>query len=290
MNERVDVYEKVTNLIISLLEQGVVPWHKPWRTTGGMLPTNLISKKAYRGLNIFVLLASGFSSPYWLTFKQCNDLGGRVRKGSKGMPVVYWNWIEKDDKETGKPKKIPFIRCSTVFNVEQCEGIEEHLPKPVGEVKDVPVLEACEKLVADMPKRPEIKHAGDRASYSPLTDIVAMPERNSFDSSEAYYETLFHELVHSTGHESRVGRKFGDRFGDEVYSKEELVAEMGAAFLCGTVGIVERTASSSAAYLQHWIGVLKGDKQLVVCAASAAQKASDFILGVSHAETPVSNG
>lgn len=274
-----NVYEIVTNEIICQLESGVAPWRRPWTTKP---PCNLVSQREYRGINTFLLSASGFPSPYWLTYAQAQKLGGHVKQGEHGHVVVYWNvGEEKLNPKTGRLSKPFLLRYYRVFNLSQTEGIadklglaENHPPLP-----DIP---ACESVVANMPNAPAIK-ASDRAWYRPSTDEVGIPDKTLFNSAEQFYSTLFHELSHSTGHHSRVGREGIEQlngFGSDSYSREELVAEMGAAMLCGITGIAPATLENSAAYLRSWIGVLKGDSKLVVQAASAAQKAADYIRGI----------
>lgn len=284
--EKVSVYQIVTDRILALLDKGVAPWHKPWSACG--IPhSNAISRKPYRGINAFLLSASGFGSPYWLTFKQAKEAGGNVIAGSKGLPVVFWNWVESKTERTadGKPKKIPFLRYYTVFNAEQVEGIEFPAVK-TDRGADFKPLEEAERIAAQMPNSPRLAWGGDRAFYRPSTDSVQMPPKESFESVAAYYSTLFHELTHATGHESRLARKGVCEvaaFGSATYSREELVAEMGAAFLCAFSGI-DAHVEQSAAYLKGWIDALKGDEKLVVTAAAQAQRASDFILGNAETE------
>jgi antirestriction protein ArdC len=270
-------YERITNHIVSLLEQGTVPWHKPWRVETG-LPRNLVTKKPYRGVNPFLLMAMGYESPHWLTFRQAIQLGGTVKKGEKACPVVFWKPMEMTDTESGKVEKIPLLRLYFVFNVAQCEGLKN---APATEAETFAITEAAE-IVAGMPQPPIVKHGMTRADYSPSNDTVGMPERKRFDTEDAYHATLFHELVHSTGHEKRLKRlSITERngFGSDPYCKEELIAELGSAFLCGHAGIVERTIDNSAAYLEGWLKRFQEDKTLIVYAAAQAQKAADFILG-----------
>jgi antirestriction protein ArdC len=276
-------YEVVTESIIKQLESGVAPWRKPWRTE---MPTNLASKKEYRGINVFLLASLGYGSRYWLTYRQAQTLGGSVRKGEHGSKVVFWKIDEyrKEDKETGETenRKSILLRYYTVFNLEQCEGIKSPEPTRV-----IAPLEQCETIVNSMPNPPGFEQDA-RAFYRPSTDTVGMPARSAFDSAEEFYSTLFHELTHSTGHPSRLGREGimdHNPFGNEDYSKEELVAEMGAAMLCGVAGIQSRTLDNSASYLQSWINRLRSDSRLVVSAASQAQKAADYILARTAAET-----
>ncbi len=273
------VYEIITNRIIEKLEAGVIPWHKPWHSIEGM-PKNLISKKEYWGINVFLLAMQRYESPYWLSFKQAQELGGNVRKDEKGTPVVFWNWINQVDDE-GTEKNIPFMRYYIVYNIAQCENIDPgKVPASLPVHNNFDLIAECETMMAGMPNCPAIQQGKQRASYNPLSDIVSMPRFGSFDSAEAFYSTLFHELIHSTGHESRLNRLNINvsRFGDDEYSKEELVAEMGAAFLCGFAGIENITLNNSAAYIQGWLKALKDDKRLVIVAAAQAQKAADYIL------------
>jgi antirestriction protein ArdC len=278
---RRNVYEIVTEQIIRQLEQGVAPWHKPWRTEA---PCNLVSGKPYRGINVFLLASQGYGSRYWLTFNQANKLGGHIRKGEKSSIVTFWNIgdekiVQDADGNTRKSK--PFLlRYYRVFNVEQTDGIADKLGLGNAAPR-VASIEQCEAIVKGMPNVPAMQQDA-RAWYRPSTDTVGMPARGLFNSPEAYYSTLFHELTHSTGHASRVGREGIEQlntFGSESYSKEELVAEMGAAMLCGLTGVAPQTLENSAAYLQSWLGVLKSDSRMVVSAASQAQKAADYIQG-----------
>ena len=275
-------YEIVTESIIKQLESGVAPWRKPWRTEP---PTNLVSKKEYRGINIFLLASLGYGSRYWVTYRQAQTLGGSVKKGQHGSKVVFWKFDEyrKENKETGETenRKSILLRYYTVFNLEQCDGIKSPEAVPV-----IHPIEQCEHIVNSMPNQPGFEQ-DSRACYRPSTDTVGMPARSAFDSAEGYCSTLFHELTHSTGHPSRIGRDGimeHNPFGTEDYSKEELVAEMGAAMLCGVAGVESRTLENSASYLQSWINRLRSDSRLIVSAASQAQKAADYILGRTAAE------
>ncbi len=278
-----NVYEIVTEQVIKQLEQGVAPWRKPWRAEP---PCNLVSGKEYRGINPFLLASQGYGSRFWLTFNQANKLGGHVRKGEHSSIVTFWNVGEEKtvrDADGKERKSKPFLlRYYRVFNVEQTEGIADKLGLGNAAPR-IPSLDGCEAIVSGMPNAPRMEQDG-RAWYRPSTDTVGMPSRALFGSAEEYYSTLFHELTHSTGHPSRIGREGIEQlntFGSESYSKEELIAEMGAAMLCGVTGIAPATIENSAAYLQSWISRLKGDSKLLVSAASAAQKAADYIRGTS---------
>jgi antirestriction protein ArdC len=272
-----NAYEIVTESIIKQLKSGVAPWRKPWRTEP---PANLVSKKGYRGINIFLLASLGYGSRYWVTYRQARALGGNIKKGDHGSRVVFWKFDEysKENKDTGETenRKSILLRHYTVFNLEQCEGIKS--PEPV---QSIHPIEQCKSIIRSMPNPPSFEQ-DSRAFYRPSIDAVRMPARSAFDSAETYYSTLFHELTHSTGHPSRVGREGimeHNPFGSEDYSKEELVAEMGAAMLCGIAGIESQTLGNSASYLQSWISRLKSDSRLVVSVAAQAQKAADYILG-----------
>jgi antirestriction protein ArdC len=279
------VPEIITENIIKQLEQGVAPWRKPWSTS---IPRNLISKKPYRGLNVFLLATQGYGSPYWLTFNQAKQLAAHVRQGEKSTLVSFWKFGEyaKENHETGEleNKTSVLLRYYRVFNIEQCDGLKAlhgDDRKPVN-----PIAE-CESIANAMPNPPRIEQHS-QAFYRPSADLVGMPSRTCFGSPEEYYSTLFHELTHSTGHKSRLNRfeenATDHQFGSESYSKEELVAEMGAAMLAGMAGISHATISNSASYLQTWIKRLKSDSRLIISAASHAQKAADYILGKAQTE------
>lgn len=272
-----DVYQIVTDKVIEALEKGAAPWRKPWNARQSA-PANFVTKKAYRGMNAFLMQLTPFSCPFWVSYKQAQSLGGTVKKGEKGSIVVFWNWVERKNETTGKDEKIPFLRYYTVFNLEQCEGIEWEKPELPG---DFNPIDEAEKVAAGFENSPRLRHSGASANYQPALDLVTMPEQGTFDTAQNYYATLFHELGHATGHESRLNRagitEF-DRFGSERYAKEELVAEMTSAFLCAEAGI-ENTLEQTAAYIQGWLRALRNDRKLVVTAAGAAQKAADLIIG-----------
>lgn len=270
--------EIVTNRIIEALQAGTAPWRKPWRSSSSRWAENLISRKPYKGINQFLLHISDHSSPYWLTYKQAQELGGNVRKGEKGTPVVYVGTGKESKNDDGSENTYTFLKHYTVFNVDQCDGLADKVPA-VETVERTPHerIQAAESVVAGYSDKPAIVTAA-QAWYRPSTDTVGIPALDLFDSPAAYYATLFHELGHSTGHISRCNREgilAKAAFGTETYSKEELVAEMCAAFLCSEVGI--DTIAPSASYLHSWITVLKGDSRLVVSAAAKANQAFDYI-------------
>ena len=279
------VYEIVTERILEKLEQGTVPWHKPW--AGGGCPQNLVSGKEYRGVNIFLLGSQGFTSPFWVTFKQAKQLGGSVRKGEHGTPCIFWKFLARDTENpvTGEAEtqKIPLIRYYSVFNAEQCDNISHaRLEAEQDEPAPFNPIEAAEAIVSGYPEPPTIAHDGrGSAYYRPTTDSIHMPEPEAFDSEAHFYSTLCHELVHSSGHESRLARPGvvnPIRYGSHEYSQEELVAEMGSAFLLAEAGIdSDALMNNSASYIASWVKALRDNKKLVVLAAAQAQKAVDHI-------------
>jgi len=290
------VYEIITNKIIEYLEQGVIPWKKPWKYA---TPQNMIRQKPYRGINTFILRTEsamkGFKSPFWLTFNEVKKLGGSVKKGEHSTMITFWKIkeyqveIETDElDQNGKPiteektKRTPILRYYRVFNLDQTIGIpEKKIPKL--ELKEHEPIKEAETIINNMQNVPDIIHTDTGAWYSPTKDRVNVPDKSRFDYVEGYYSAMFHELGHSTGHQSRLSRYNGNAnetmFGSESYSKEELIAEMCASFLCGETGIENETLENSAGYIQNWLEKLKNDKKLVMIASGQAQKASDYILG-----------
>lgn len=277
------VYEILTNSIIELLEKGVVPWQQPWKKGSAVRSYH---GNQYRGFNAFYVSAMASMKGLrgaWITFNQVKKLGGCVKKGEKSTLVVYWTWVKekKDGQETGKT--FPICRYYRVFSICQTEGIDDpSWMKKEQKKENEDILEA-ENVFEGYQNRPELKIGGDRACYIPSDDQVCMPEKNCFESSEKFYLTLFHELIHSTGHESRLDRFEQDAklaaFGSESYSKEELVAEIGATMLSSEAGFHSQDLlEHSASYIQSWITALKGDPRLVVLASAQAQKATDLIL------------
>jgi antirestriction protein ArdC len=279
----------------------VIPWEKPWKTPhfhGGPFPRNFRTGKPYRGVNILLLWSSPYSSPFWLTFKQALDLKGAVRKGEKGTPIVFYKQLQngKDGQRATDEKKerIPFVLCYyTVFNAEQCDGLTLPQIDQLTTSTEIESDETCEAIVTGWANRPALHLTGEheyRPYYRPSSDSVHMPARSRFVDTAHYFSTLFHELVHSTGHGSRLNRTFGAHFGDELYSKEELVAEMGAAYLCAIAGIAnDQTDRNSTAYLQSWIAKLEEDNRLIVHAAANAQRAVDSIMGTTFEDEAESN-
>lgn len=276
------VYDIITDKIIQELGKGNIIWRKTWRTSQ---PKNLITKKDYRGLNVWLLNMQGFTSPYWLTFKQVNKLKGRVKQGEHSTIITYWQV-----KEYQKPNPIGEIetferlvlRYYRVFNTEQCEGLK----LPVDNKPTIEPLQECENILEKYKTKPSIINKdNNRAFYSPSKDYINIPDKNRFINSESYYATLFHELAHSTGHKSRLDRQgvaTTASFGSADYSKEELVAEFSASFLCGVARIENTTIQNQSAYIQNWIKALQNDKRLLFTASSKAQQVTDYMLGVTN--------
>lgn len=296
---KVDVYTKITEDIIKMLEKGEVVWRKQWKYAGVHRHSNFKTKSPYRGINAFIThikaMVEGYESPYWITYKQAEELGGVIKKGSKSTSIVFYtkSWFDKNGKWHKQPKgvsdkemieqgykKYLSPRYYNVFNLDQVEGIEWNVNAPDYSHNDI--IQHAERIINDMPNKP-VYHIieTDRACYCPSEDWIQMPLIEQFESSDAYYSTFFHEMVHSTGHESRLNREgitSNAFFGDETYSKEELVAEIGACFLSAETGILQQEIDNSVAYLQSWIKQLKDDSKLIWKASQDAQKAVDYIL------------
>ena len=287
-NNNTDTYQRITDYVINQLEKGEIVWQKGWNSLG--LAKNIATNHQYRGWNIFFLnfVTSFFKykTPYFITYKQALDKGGTIRRGEKGFQVVWWETLEdkrhaikKDDEpEKGKIYRVPKVH--TVFNIDQTHGIE--FPTVENQFRSITLkIYACENILKNMPGIPLIKHKGDKAFYYPTDDSITLPNIERFHSDEAYYKTLFHELAHSTGHKKRLNRKElveHDGFAKENYSKEELTAELTAAFLCAVCGIEQQIISNSTAYIQGWLKTLKNDKKLILKAATQAQAAAEYIM------------
>jgi len=265
------VYDYVLEAIVKRLEEGDIPWKQPWHTSPSI---NYITRKPYRGINKLLLPTGG----EYLSFKQLTAKKGILKKKSKAHMVVFYSPYEKEID--GKIEKLFTLRYYNVYNLNDVEGIESKL-----EIHEHNTIEEAETLLQNFSDKPQIEFSGDRAFYNAATDYIRIPELNKFDNPELYYATLFHELTHSTGHLNRLNRKTVsecDGFGGQRYSKEELIAEIGAAMLCGTVGIESMTIENQTAYIQNWIKALQADKRLIIHAAGAAQKAADYILKVNN--------
>ena len=290
---RTDVYQRITDQIVSDLEKGVRPWFKPWNAehADGRITRPLRGNGIpYQGINVLMLwsaaMAKGYAAPIWMTFKQALEFKAYVRKGEQGSLVVYADKIirTETDGETGEEaeRKIPFMKGYTVFNTEQIDGLPEHYyPKPTPRSETVQRIERAEAFFAATGAK--VVHGGSRACYVISTDNVHMPCIDFFRDSESYYATLAHETTHWTRHPSRLDRDFGrKRFGDEGYAMEELVAELGSAFLSADLDLTPEVREDHAAYLASWIKVLKDDKRAIFSAASHAQRAADFLHGLNQ--------
>ena len=271
-----DIYQTITDRLIAEMEQGIIPWNKPWQMAG--LAISHSTGKPYSLLNQMLLGRAG----EYLTFKQIQQEGGRVRKGEKSSIIVFWRFIEQEDEESGEIKQVPFLRYYSVFHIDQCEGISAKYTKELTGTANPDA--AAESLIAEYVAREGVRienREGNTAFYQPSTDTVVLPLMKQFAESAEYYSTAFHELTHSTGHVSRLARIDSPAaFGSESYSKEELIAELGASALVHHCGL--ETLSSfrnNTAYIQNWLSVLKNDKRLIVSAAGKAEKAVSLILG-----------
>ena len=290
MKTRIDLYTRVTETIIADLEKRVRPWLKPWNAehAAGRITRPLrAGGQPYKGINVLMLWASAmnqnFAAPIWMTFNQARELKANVRKDSKGSLVVYADRITKTetaDDGRENERDIYFMKGYTVFNVEQIEGLPTHFYAPATPPLDpVKRIEAADRFFANIGA--DIRHGGDQAYYASERDFVQMPPFESFRDAESYCSTVAHELTHWTKNPKRLDRDFGrKKFGDAGYAREELVAEIGAAFLCCDLGITPEPRDDHAAYLCHWLTVLKEDKRAVFQAAAHAQRAVDFLHGL----------
>lgn len=271
-----DIYSEISNRIIQEMEQGIIPWMKPWMASGRAFSHT--TGKPYSLLNQMLLGRAG----EYLTYKQVQEEGGFVRKGEKAHMVVFWKWIDKEDEETGEVQQIPFLRYYNVFHIDQCEGIKARFAAQP--LRTATADAAAEAIIADYVRREGIHmehQEGDRAYYQPAADRIVLPLIRQFAETAEYYGTAFHEMVHSTGHMNRLNRLDSTAFfGTELYSKEELIAEIGAAALVNRVGLeTAKSFRNSTAYIQNWLQVLKGDKRFIMSAAGKAEKAVSLIMG-----------
>lgn len=282
-----DVYQSITDRIIAELEKGVRPWHKPWAAghVAGPVSRPLRSNgKAYSGINVIMLwmtaMERGYSAPIWMTYRQAKELGAHVRKGEKGAPVVYASKItrtEQDENGQEQEREIPFLKSYRVFNVEQIDGLPAHYtathPPRLNEDERIAEAEAFFAATGA-----DIRYGGNSAYYVPSQDYIQMPPFESFRDATAVYGTLGHEVVHWTSPKHRLDRDFGQkRFGDAAYSMEELVAEIGAAFVSADLGLEPQIRDDHAPYVAGWLKCLKSDRRAIFTAASHAQKAADFL-------------
>ena len=270
-----DLHQTITDRMIKEMEQGLIPWRKPWMASGSAVSHT--TGKPYSLLNQMLLGKAG----EWLTFKQCQEEGGRVRKGEKSRFVVFWKFVTMKDDETDEEKQIPFLKYYNVFHIDQCEGITaKHTTENAHPAE---ADEAAEAIITEYVKREGVTlehREGDAAFYQPATDRIVLPMMKQFTETAEYYGTAFHEMVHSTGHMKRLARlDTTANFGGEEYSKEELVAEIGSAALVNHAGLeTSKSFRNSAAYVQNWLQALKNDKRFIVSAASKADKAVSYIL------------
>jgi antirestriction protein ArdC len=285
-----DTYTLVADRIIAKLQAGTIPW-KHFASSPLAEPKNLVSKKAYRGINRLLLSGTKYNSEFWVTYKQAQDLGGNVKHGEKSEMVVFWKFLDVEDKDaqpgetSSKAKQIPFLRHYSLFNVCQCENIDYTKLEPVTPRNTDPI-ETAETIVRNMPNRPRLViDKTPKAFYSSAEDYVHMTERSACISDSQYYSTTFHELAHSTGHASRLNRFQQNgcthHFGSKTYAAEELTAEMTAAFLMSECDLFQETEENTAAYISSWLDRLANDNKLVVIAAGKASKAADYILNAN---------
>jgi len=287
------IYKKITDQIVMKLEHGVRPWHQPWNVehSAGRITRPLRANGIpYQGINVLMLwsaaLEHGYAAPIWMTFKQALGLGAHVRKGERGSLVVYADKLTRTEtnEATGEESEraIPFMKGYTVFNVEQIEGLPEHYyGQPVAPPQPVERIAHADDFFAAT--RASIVHGGSRACYVISTDKIHMPCIDFFEDAGSYYATLAHEATHWTRHETRLARDFGRKhWGDEGYAMEELVAELGAAFLSADLGLTPEVRDDHAAYIESWLKVLKNDKRAIFTAASHAQRAADFLNGLQQ--------
>lgn len=270
-----DIYAEITNRIISEMESGLIPWAKPWVASGGCV--SYATGKPYSLLNQMLLGRPG----EYATFKQVQQAGGYVRKGEKAHMVVFWKWVEKEDEETGDVKEIPFLRYYNVFHIDQCEGLKARHAEPLPQTANAD--QKAEAIICDYLKTSGVKlnhEQGDRAFYRPSDDSITLPLLAQFKETAEYYSTVFHELIHSTGHAKRLNRIAGTAFfGSEAYSKEELVAEIGASALVHAAGLeTPDSFRNNVGYIQNWLRVLRNDRKVIVSASGRADKAVSYIL------------
>lgn len=282
-----DIRQAITDQIIELMEKGGPAWSQSWSNAAlAGAPANARTGARYNGINVLLLLSaaarSGYTSNKWLTFKQAADLGAKVRKGEKAVMCCYFEMVKKKGEatESGDDEAGFFPLCKPfwLFNVAQIDDLPQAIVDAIAPpvVREFTAIETAERVA--VASGAVIRHGGDRAFFHPLTDRVQMPEREQFISPANYYATLMHELTHWTGGEARLHRVFGKRFGDSAYAFEELVAELGASFVMGHLGLAESTLEGHAAYLDSWLQVLKADKTAIFTAAKHAGQAYEFLM------------
>jgi len=283
--QRRDIYAEVTDRIVTALEDGVAPWVRPWRSVGAF--RNGGTDRPYHGINTLLLaietLAHGYDDPRWITYRQAKERGGHVRKGEHGTRIVFWKFLDRmqEDSQTGEKtlRRVPMARAYTVFSVEQCDGLE------LAELDRETLPETDRRADLDGFLRAtgaEIRHGGDVACYAPGPDKIALPAFGAFETPSGYYSTALHELTHWTGHSSRLDRNLRNRFGSQTYAAEELVAELGSAFLCQQHAVDGKLQHPE--YLANWLQILKADTRAVFTAASKARQAAEFLTGLADPE------
>lgn len=284
-----DVYTRITDQIVTALEQGVRPWHKPWEAghaAGPITRPLRFNGAPYSGINVLMLwsqaMERGYTAPIWMTYRQAQELGGQVRKGEKGTLVVYASALVKteEDPVTGEEieHSIPFMKGYTVFCVEQIDGLPRHYYAPAAAPRLTEVQRRAELEAFFAHTGAEIRHGGNRAYYAPTPDVIQMPPFTAFESPESYYATLAHETIHWTRHPSRLARDMGRKqWGDAGYAMEELVAELGAAFLSADLGLTPDVRDDHVAYIDSWLGVLRRDTRAIFAAAAHAQRAAYYL-------------
>ena len=287
--ERADIYKRVTDSIVASIEAGAGAWRMPWHSGADgcapVLPVNLATGRAYRGVNTLVLWASGqarsYGSAVWGTYRQWQERGAQVRKGEQASPVVFWKAMDRagagggpEEQEDARGSRRFVARGYSVFNADQVDGFEQPAPVRLPEAQRIERAEMFFDGVGVV-----VRHGGNRAFYRPVQDCIQMPPFAAFADALSYYAVLAHEVTHWTAHASRCARDLGSRFGDESYAAEELVAEVGAAFLCADLGLAVTPRPDHAAYVQSWLKVLRGDSRAIFTAAAKAQAAADYIHG-----------
>jgi antirestriction protein ArdC len=296
--EKQDVYSRITSQIVTAIENGVGTWKMPWHTSGrdAFSPINVSTRKPYRGINTLCLWAAGEAKKYdrgeWGTYQQFQEHGAQVRKGEKATTVIYWKFAhdtteaQDGEENTATAARLLFVKGYSVFNGAQVDG---HTPKPE---PTMPIIDRIARADAFFQSvGADVRHGGDRAYYSTGSDHIQMPEFDRFDENAGYYSTLAHEHCHWTATKERCDRQLGKRFGDNQYAAEELVAELGAAFVCGHLGLASEPRPDHAEYIGSWLNVLKADKRVIFTAASKAQQAADCLIerGESKPESGVVN-